>query len=890
MLLRHMCLSATFAVGSAISVADASAQTAGVTSYTDPLVSGYLHRASNMLRTGNALGTLDQLAAIDNAQCITYDIQSVKELAYEGAALFERKDPACIEILLKLAKEYPTSQYAPQALLTVGDWYWYQKDWHEALEHYDDVEIAKLGNDQRNLYTYRKALAYLNCGLKEDASPLFDSLRKTKDYALAAEYYSAYIIYLNCDYDQAYDMMSRIAEALAGASGETVTTTSERAGRKSANRHPNLNQPARDFVSDGIEPLYYMVQIEYLRGKYQDVIGHASTIMAKRPVADFLPELHRISGLSYFKTGNLASARGHLEAFVTSTESPNDDAVYALAAIEYADGDTDKARDRFRSLTDRQNILAQGSYLYLGQIAERDGDMNAAAMAFNKAANMAYDDKVAEPALYNYIVANSKGGSVPFASSIQMHEDFLRRYPTSTYSSAVEESLASAFFHENNYAKALAAINRVKKPSAGTLAAKQKILYKLGCGEISSGQLSSAATHLREAANMSGGDRTIASEACLWLGEAKYRSGDYNSAISAYTQSLRGNLSVANKVIARYGLAYSQFQNKQWSEAEKNFAAVAGDRQTSTEMMADALIREADCLLYMRQYSQAAAKYKLAANDKYGDTDYAAFRHAVVTGIAEGTEREIQLLDAFLNSRENSRWTPEVLLEAARTWTALDRPDKAASYYDRLLVVRPDSPQAGEALFNKALHLEDERDSAGALEAYLSLEQRGGKDYETEAIAGVMRNTTDMGQRTEYARRLLTLGGVVDEDAEYARFYDASALLRSSNPEAGVKALQLLAENPDNISGAMAAVELGEWYLEKGDAKNALPILEKFTDAGSIHAYWLAKGYIALADAYHADGNDYLAVEYLKSLRDNYPGDEHDILQNIDSKINDYSE
>lgn len=873
-----------------MSAVDAFAQTTGVTSYTDPLVSGYLYRASNMLRTGNALGTLDQLAAIDNAQCITHDAQLVEELADAGAALFERKDPACIDILLKLAKEYPTSQYAPQAMLTAGDWHWYEKEWHKALEHYNGVEIAKLGSDQRNLYTYRKALAYLNCGLKEDASPLFDFLRKTKDYALAAEYYSAYILYLNGDYDQAYAMMSRIAATMAGVSGETVTTTSGRAGRKSANRQPNLNQPARDYVSDGIEPLYYMAQIEYLRGKYQDVIDHASTIMVKRPVADLLPELHRIAGLSYFKTGNTASARGHLEAFVDCTDSPNDDAVYALAAIEYSDGDIDKARDRFRTLIDRQNMLAQGSYLYLGQIAERDGDMNAAAMAFNKAANMAYDDKVAETALYNYIVANSKGGSVPFASSIQMHEDFLRKYPASSYSSAVEESLASAFFHEKNYAKALEAINRVKKPSAGTLAAKQKILYKLGCGEISSGQLGSAATHLREAANMNGGDRMIAAEARLWLGEAMYRSGDYNAAISAYTQSLKGNLSAANKIIARYGLAYSQFQDKQWSEAEKNFAAVAADLQASAEVKADALIREADCLLYMRQYPQAVAKYKLAANDKYGDTDYAAFRHAVVTGIAEGTDREIQLLDAFLNNRENSRWTPEVLLEAARTWTALERPDKAATYYDRLLSVRPDSPQAGEALFNKARHLEDEGDTAGALEAYRSLEQRGGKDYETEAIAGVMRNATDIEQRAEYARRLLTLGGVIDEDAEYARFYDASAMLRSSNPEAGVEALQNLAENPDNISGAMAAVELGEWYLEKGDAKSALPILEKFTDAGSIHAYWLAKGYIALADAYHAEGNDYLAVEYLKSLRDNYPGEEPDILQNIDSKIQEYSE
>lgn len=123
--------------------------------------------------------------------------------------------------------------------------------------------------------------------------------------------------------------------------------------------------------------------------------------------------MHRISGLSLFKTGDFSSARGHLEEFVNSTESPNDDAVYALAATEYADGDYSQAKTRFRTLTDLNNMLAQGAYLYLGQIAERDGDLNEAAMAFNKAANMAFDPNVAETALFNYIVASSKGAASP---------------------------------------------------------------------------------------------------------------------------------------------------------------------------------------------------------------------------------------------------------------------------------------------------------------------------------------------------------------------------------------------------------------------------------------------------------------------------------------------
>ncbi|MDE6753014.1 MAG: hypothetical protein K2J82_00205, partial [Muribaculaceae bacterium] len=62
-------------------------------------------------------------------------------------------------------------------------------------------------------------------------------------------------------------------------------------------------------------------------------------------------------------------------------------------------------------------------------------------------------------------------------------------------------------------------------------------------------------------------------------------------------------------------------------------------------------------------------------------------------------------------------------------------------------------------------------------------------------------------------------------------------------------------------------------------------VLTAFTDAGSPHEYWLAKGFIYLADVCHLRNKDYLAVEYLKSLRDNYPGKELDIHDMIATRL-----
>lgn len=1044
---RSITASAMLVAGVILCPMPSSAQAYGFASDLSPLALGDIQRASRMLSTGNPQGASDQL---DDCLLSVSDFPEESKaewLALKGSALFEEGNPECLDLLAKVASDFPTSPYATNAILTIGDWHWHHAEWHDALDSYAKVDIKSLPTEQRRLYTYRKALAYIKCGVPEKAIPLLAPLEKTKEYGLAARYYTGYARYAMGEYDTAYDILKRVAEEMAGGiatspisesqPADTGTASTSR-GRKrgAASAAPQLTPARTAYQSEGIEPLYYMAQIEYRRGEYDDVISHSATLMAKRPVESLMPDLHRIAGLSYFKKGDAVNARPHLEAYVDGVEIPTDDALYALGATEYAAGDLDQADMHLRNLTDRNNDIAQGAYLYLGQIAERRGDMNAAAMAFDKAANMAYDAKVAETALYNYIVATGKGGTVPFASSIAMLEDFLKKYPKSPYASDVEESLAGAYFHERDYARALAAINRVKKPSDATRATKQKILYKLGTSEISAGRYAEAVKALGEAADMTTTDREVATQSRIWLGDALYRSSDFRNAASAFQTALKANPKGEAKLSALYGLAYSEFQLKQWSAAQADFAKVAESAGSNSALRSDALIRMADCLHYMGLHSKAGDVYAQVVKGNAGDTDYAAFRHAVTTGLTVGSDAKMKEIDAFLRDRSGSKWTPEVLLEAGNSWAALDRPDKAESYFrrltkeypkdqksrqgalalalayikqghdasaeavcreiistwptseeaslaneemrrivgadgrlseyaqflsgikgapqitpdemdaitfeaaetayadnqeatallekyireypegrylaqalmdlaeaadnagkpqlalkylDQLLWMRDDSEQVPGALYLQAQLREDSGETDKAFESYLKLEQRGGTEFAPEATAGVMRTTSDPAQRTEYARRLLAMGGVEAADADDARFYEASGLLHGADTSAGVAAMKALAANPSTLAGAKAAVDFGEWYLSKGDSKSALSVLEKFTDAGSPHAYWLARGFIALADAYHAQGNDYLAVEYLKSLRDNYPGTEKDIKDAISTKISKYS-
>ena len=294
-----------------------------------------------------------------------------------------------------------------------------------------------------------------------------------------------------------------------------------------------------------------------------------------------------------------------------------------------------------------------------------------------------------------------------------------------------------------------------------------------------------------------------------------------------------------------YDLGYAEYKSgnyKASAEAFKNALALGGltDAQTS-----DARLRRADCLYYLRDY--AAASLLFAEEPA---SDYALYRRAVIEGLRGNQSEKERLLSSLPDRFPESRWLSPALLELALFYEGKGDAAKAADAYRRRLDV------ANEISPDELMRMAETMHAANRW----------------DDLAGV-------------SNRLRASGALGAEDLAQIDLYEADGLAAQGNFDKAEPIYSRLADNPASLTGAKAAVALASKALEMHDFSRAEQLMTDFTNAGTPHAFWLAKGFILLADAYAGLGQQYLAKEYLLSLKENYPGNEQEIFDDINSRL-----
>lgn len=960
---------------------------------------GYMARGSLMLADGNYTGAAHQLGHIDHP--------SAEARLAIAMSHFGQDRPECLDELAQLIDLYPASHLVPAAWTAIGDFHFFHGRYGEAAKAYAQVPPTAPDAAAQLTLAYRHGFSLLRLGELDAAAPLFARLAASRQYAEAGTFFEAYIDYARGNYDA------------AEAKFASVTKSSE------------LQQAAN----------YYICQILFTRHEYSRVVELARTLLADEPAREFSCEMNRLAGESLYHEGNNDDdAARFLNAYVDSCESsPERTSLYVLGVLDYRNREFASCISRMEGVTaEVEDAMAQSAWLLTGHAHTKQGSPTAAAMAYEKAFRLPFEGPTQETAFFNYALTQASGARTPFNRSIDFFEQFLNKYPRSSYVTDVEDYLINAYVNGNDYERALESISHIKSPSARVLAAKERVLYNLGIQSLSNGKIADAFSHFHLAHSMNtAADPALHNECNLWMAECHYRRGNYKAAAKCQEAFIAGtNARNANFALAHYNLGYSRFQLRSYAAARQAFEKAAAAKSLAAATRADAYSRIGDCLYYAKSYSEAAAAYDRAYSTHHPSGDYPLFQKAVMMGLTKSHDAKIAIINRLLKEYPNSPIASAAMMQKADAFVAQGDSEAAVSAYDDISSHYKGSADARKAMLQKAITLRgmgnddraidsykrlisqypssDEAKTAaedlklifadrGDLQAYidflnsvpgaprldvseidrltfesaekayiaqnpsidkmrdyvkqfpngaylakaryyiasheykaanydaalsiinealatdadaafaddalamkadilfrkkkLSEAQAAYEDLASRAASldnklnaqlGIMRTAMELeqyGKVHSSADALLALGSLSPEEEKEATFCRAFALKKLKKGSEAIDDFARLAQNTQSIYGARAAWELADYYYQADNLKRAEKVLNDLIDAGTPHQYWLARGFILLADVYHKRGNVTEARQYLESLRNNYPGSETDVFRMIDSRL-----
>jgi TolA-binding protein len=214
--------------------------------------------------------------------------------------------------------------------------------------------------------------------------------------------------------------------------------------------------------------------------------------------------------------------------------------------------------------------------------------------------------------------------------------------------------------------------------------------------------------------------------------------------------------------------------------------------------------------------------------------------------------------------------------------------EASASQYYESIITFPDNPYTANALLKVARIAYNNEKYSESKKHYQRLadiaEDQG---MLVEALDGTMRSSYYLGdfQNTISYAQLLKESGMADDDQLlYASYLIAKSYQQTGNARNAIEAFEVVENLSANEYGAEAKYELAWDAFEKNKLDESESMIYELKEHYSSYPYWVAKGFILLADIYAERGNTFQAEQTLQSIIDNYSGD--DLKQVAREKIN----
>ncbi len=562
--------------------------------------------------------------------------------------------------------------------------------------------------------------------------------------------------------------------------------------------------------------------------------------------------------------------------------------LYALGTRALAASDAQKA---LRLLSEADALARYDSAtaarvdLSMGEAYYRAGDYKRAADRLDRYLRNAPADDVNRP-LARYDLGYTRFAAKEYKDAAVNFRKFIEnpgQFGPEVKADALNR-LADTYFYTGDFHNADAGYVRSYEllPASGDYPLFQQALIK-GYGRDHKSKIETLNRLLNEFPTSS-----LVPDALLELTESHIQLGDNKGAIDIYRRLVADYPGTEQGRRGYLQMALTMLNNGQRKDAIATYKDVVMLYPTSDEarMAVDELKRltaeDGDIV----DFGRWLAGIESAPQLDVADADRLTFEAAEKSWLtAHDTARLERYLTEYPAGASRARALGYMMEAAADR----DATGDALTFATEIVEKYPDSPLMENALIVKANAEHSLGRGGDALRTWTMLESRASSPRTVNmARTGIMRVARDLSDQARViaaADALLASSTIGAEERNEAIFSRAFALDLSGHTDQAREGWEQLAGNTDDLYGAKSAYYLAQSYFDAKENDEARRRTEALIDAATPHTYWLARAFILLSDIYSAEGKTFEAREYLKSLRENYPGNETDIFQMIETRL-----
>jgi TolA-binding protein len=740
--------------------------------------------------------------------------------------------------LERFVAEHPDSRWVEQAYLELGSYNYLRKKYKKTLEWFAFLDPLSLSSKNRTKFYYQRGHSRFEesdfAGAKSDFAEVKDS---ESDYSKAATYYYSHIAYQENNHQTALNGFQQLK-----------------------------NDP-------GFAPLvpYYIAQIYYKQGKYDDLIAYAGPLLdsAQTAAPKRVPEIARLLGDAYYRKEDYKTAESYLDIYHQGSQKADITRAdhYQYGFTRYRNGKYTEALESFNESSKEEDEMGQSSLYYMADCYLKLEQKPYARTAFKEASELDFNRAVKEDALFNYAKLAYELSFNPFNEAIIAFEDYLEDYPDSPRRDEAYNFLLDVYLKTKNYEEALRSLDRIQNKDARAKEAYQLVSFNRGVELFQAGKFSEAATYFDRVKTYPTSNLLIA-EAIFWKAEIAYREKKYTQATSLYNQFLAepGSFTSGYYDDGNYGAGYALFKEKKYVSALAAFRKYIDSSNAKDPVKKnDALQRLGDCYYVNKEYNKAINYYdqSIAMNERM--QDYAIYQKAICLGLDGKTAQEISVLKKLLNEQPDSRYLVDAKFQIAKASLGYDNLADAENYYEMIVEEHASSPYMGKALLDLCLIYKKKGDNQAALNAFDRILELYPNDKILQDALGIVRSVLIEERGPDYLANLSDKHGVLNiskSELDDEMFYNAADFYFKNDCEKAINALEnYLSKFSPAIHASEANYYIGECYFKAQNNDEALEAynfvikqpVNEFTEGSLIGAATLlynAKNYTGALEHY----------------------------------------